>query len=336
MTGFPLSFLMPIDGPLVDAGGTPRFGRHAGYAGRIDWTLLAPPHARSAWWRRFHHKRWQYVALSSPQLFCGIAVVDVGWTSTAFAYAFDRAHRRLVAGYSRDGLPGMGARVAHGLHEPTRFRFLKERIEFVPLADRGGYRLSLRCGRFAIDAEMACPPPEQLLLAVGPVDRGAVHATQKSGALACSGTVSTAEGTYGLDGATASLDYSNGLLARETSWRWASAHAPHIGFNLQAGYFGDAENVLWLDGRMYPLGAAQFDHDAADPAAAWTIRTADGVLDLHFEPEGWRREDKDLLVAASRYLQPIGRFSGEVRLPGMAPRRIADLVGVTENHFSRW
>ena len=46
--------------------------------------------------------------------------------------------------------------------------------------------------------------------------------------------------------------------------------------------------------------------------AAWQLRTEDGLLDLTFRPEGLRREDKNLLVAASRYVQPIGVFSGWV------------------------
>ena len=61
------------------------------------------------------------------------------------------------------------------------------------------------------------------------------------------------------------------------------------------------------------------------------------MLDLHFKPEGARREDKNLGIAASRYIQPIGTFSGWVRTSAQAPKRIvAQLAGVTESHRSRW
>ena len=44
-----------------------------------------------------------------------------------------------------------------------------------------------------------------------------------------------------------------------------------------------------------------------------------------------------LLVAASYYIQPIGTFSGTVKAaPDAPPRRVEQLVGVTEDHRSRW
>jgi hypothetical protein len=142
---------------------------------------------------------------------------------------------------------------------------------------------------------------------------------------------------YALDAAWASQDHSNGLLPRDTRWLWASAHGERVGFNLQAGYFGDSENALWLDGRLIPLGAAQFQFDPADTQAPWQVRTDDGLLDLHFQPEGERREDRNLLVAATRYVQPVGTFSGTVRAAADAPaRRVEGLLGVAEQHASRW
>ena len=59
--------------------GNPSFGRFAGAATRFDWSVLSAPHARSRWWRRFHHKRWHYTAIATDQLFCGIAIVVFIW-----------------------------------------------------------------------------------------------------------------------------------------------------------------------------------------------------------------------------------------------------------------
>lgn len=314
---------------VVDASGQPRCGRFAGLAREVDWSALAPPFARSAWWRRFHHKRWHYVALSTPEVFCAVAIVDVGWTNTAFAYVFDRRARRLVAEFSQDGLPGLTAALADRAQDASRFRFLHTAIEVGP------DHLRLRCRDFSIDATFAGAAP--VLLAVGEPAGGAVHATQKSGGLAMQGTVSVRGTTWTLDGGSASYDYSNGLLARETAWRWASAHAPGLGFNLQAGYFGASENALWIDARLWPLGPAIFDYTPGDASAPWHVRTEDGLLDLHFTPEGARSEDKNLVVAASRYVQPIGVFNGWVRAGADAePVRVVNLAGVTEDHFSRW
>lgn len=319
---------------IVDAGGQPLFGRFAGSAQVFSHAALAPPYARSALWRRFHHKRWHYVAMAAGDLFCAVAIVDLGWTSTAFAYAFDRRARKLLASFSQDGIPGWSAKLADNAGGASRFRFLSQHIAITP-DGQGGHALTLRCGRFAIDARFAGATP--MLLAVGAVEGGSVHATQKSAGMALSGQLQADGRRFSLDGGVASVDYSNGLLARETAWRWASAHDLRLGFNLQAGYFGAKENALWLDGQPIALGAACFEFDSADPMAPWRIHTDDGLLDLQFRPEGMRRADKNLLLAASRYVQPIGTFSGWVKpCPNGQPVAIKSLVGVTEEHHSRW
>ena len=63
---------------VVDANGQPAFGRYAGQAASFNWDALAPPYRRSAWWRRFHHKRWHYAALACDDVFCAVAIVDLG------------------------------------------------------------------------------------------------------------------------------------------------------------------------------------------------------------------------------------------------------------------
>lgn len=326
--------LPPAPPDIAGPGGMPAFGRFSGMARRFSHAALAAPYARSAWWRRFHHKRWHYVAMARGELFCAVAIVDIGWTSTAFAYVFDRRQRRIVVSFSQDGVPGLSAALAPNADGASSFRFLSQRIAIGP-DGQGGHTLALRCRRFEIDARFSGSSP--MLLAVGAVAGGAVHATQKSAGMALDGELRFDGRTESLAGGVASVDYSNGMLARETGWRWACAHNLRLGFNLQAGYFGENENALWLDGELIALGAAHFAFDAADPMAPWRIHTDDGLLDLQFTPEGMRREDKDLLIAASRYVQPIGTFSGWVRpCPNGQLVEIHTLAGVTEDHHSRW
>lgn len=320
---------------VLDGLGQPHMGRFSGQLAQIDWSGLQAPYQRSRWWKHFHHKRWQYVALATEQLFCGIAIVDLGWTNTAFAYAFDRRLGKEVASFSQDGIPGLSCKVGDGVGEPCHFKFLRNRISMQCHSQQ--FHLYLDCGPFQIDAQFDMQGSAPLLLAVGPIERGAVHATQKSSGCRLHGSVKIEGKHYDLQDGVASFDYSNGLLARDTEWRWASAHDLEVGFNLQQGYFGQQENVLWLDGQLYPLGKAQFDFDLVNPLMPWHITTDDGLLDLHFQPQGARHENKNLLVASSRYVQPIGTFSGWVKAHAQASaRRIDDLVGVTEDHRSRW
>ena len=91
-----LHALPPAPAAVADAAG-PAHGRYAGRIARIDWAAL-PPGQRPGWlWRRLHHKRWHYVGLGNNAVFIGVAIVDVGWAASAFAYLFDRQARTLRA-----------------------------------------------------------------------------------------------------------------------------------------------------------------------------------------------------------------------------------------------
>lgn len=339
----PANYLPPAPAQVLSTEGQPRSGKYAGAPNLIDWSSLALPYRRGKLWQALHHKHWHYVALATDEIFCGIAIVDVGWTNTAFAYVFDRQEGKLIASYSQDGLPGLTAKLKQ--HPATgaasRFQFLGNKICFQHLLASGQmqdqFQLQLQCGSFNIDALLDASQAAPSLLAIGEVQGGTVHATVKSAGMPLAGEVRVGSRCFSLQTGTGSYDHSNGFLARETGWRWASAHALDVGFNLQAGYFGSNENALWLDGKLIGLGAAQFDFDASQAMADWHIYTDDGLLDLYFRPEGFRAENKNLIIASSRYLQPIGVFSGWVRASVDSPRQqIEKMVGVTEDHFSKW
>jgi hypothetical protein len=328
--------MTPAPAQLV-VDGAAAVGRHAGRIARLDWSGLRPRPAW--WWRRLHHKRWHYVGLGDAQVFVGVAIVDLGWAASAFAYLFDRDSRRLLADWGQEGLPGLQARVSDaplaGADSAFRGPGARLSLRHEGMSDRLRLRVDTRA--LQVDATLALAGMAPPLLAVGPVQGGLVHATQKTSALPVRGWAEAQGRRFDLDGAWAAVDASNGLLARDTAWRWASAHGPGLGFNLQQGYFGGQENTLWLDGRPQALGAASFEFNAGQPLAPWSIRTDDGLLDLVFTPEGARAADKDLGFAASRYVQPVGRFSGWVKASAdVAARPVRELLGVTEDHRSRW
>lgn len=316
--------------------GAPAHGRYAGSIDRLGWRELGASHRRGPLWMRLHHKRWDYVGIGNERLFIGLAIVDVGWTGTAFAYLFDRQQGRLLADWSQDGMPGLQVRVGDAPLQgaAASFRGWRSRLD---LQERdGALQLQVKIPGLRLQAELAMPqaPP---LLGIGPIAGGIAHATLKTSAMRVQGWAEAGGERFLLDDATAALDASNGLLARETAWRWASAHSPQLGFNLQQGYFGAQENALWLDGELIPLAAAEFAFDPRAPLAPWRLRTEDGLLELSFSPEGLRAEDRNLGIAASHYVQPIGRFDGFVRASAQAPARaVRHLLGVTEDHRSRW
>lgn len=317
---------------LVDAGGRFLSGRYQGATGAPAWRRLAPPDGRNPVWRRLHHKRWHFVSLVTDELFVGLTIIDIGWSNSSFAYAFDRRRGEIVEAFSPVGLPGLTAFVGATAEEGAWFAMPGRRIA-IEADGAHGHRLRLRAGRFRIDAEYGGAGPR--LLAAGPVrDGGTVHTTRKSPGLALTGTAEAGGRRFSLDGGVASYDYSNGLLGRRTAWRWISAQSRTLGFNLQSGYFGDAENALWLDGELYPLAAVEI---AVEPGGAWTMATRDGLLDLRFVPEGTRRDDKNLLLAGSCLTQHVGRFDGWAKAaPDAAPCKISGLTGLAEDYSARW
>lgn len=317
--------------------GLAQHGQYAGLIDRLDWSGLQTAQPKSALWRRLHHKRWQYIGIGSDDVFVGVAIVNVGWCQTAFAYVFDRRRRRLLADWSADGLPGLNGGVSD---EPvvgatSWFKSFGSSLSIHHEADALHVRVD--AGGIQLQAALSLKDAPDFLLAVGPIEQGVSHATQKSPGLMVSGQLVVAGQKHTLDGAIGCLDSSNGLLARDTAWRWACAHGPGVGFNLQDGYFGNNENVLWLDGQLMVLGRAHFEFDAAQPLKPWRVYTDDGLLDLSFNPEGARQEDRNLLIAASHYVQPVGTFHGWVKAHAMAQAKlVTGLLGVTEDHHSRW
>jgi rRNA maturation protein Nop10 len=164
--------------------------------------------------------------------------------------------------------------------------------------------------------------------------------TQKTSCIPVQGEVQAGGRRFGMDGAFASLDYSHGLYARRTRWRWASAcgrtsSGERVGLNFADGH-NEVENCVWLGGELLVLAPARFEFDPADPMKEWRVATADGRVDLRFTPEGLRREDTDLKLAVSRYVQPIGSFHGTLLGPGGRRVEVAGLPGVTEDHEAVW
>lgn len=329
--------LPPVPASLCDSNGQPCFGRYAGLPDSLDWQGLHSSWRRNPLWQRLHHKHWYYVGIVTEQLFCAVAMVDVGWISTAFVYVYDRRQQRMLADLSHDGLPGSRADIDTGLGPGSRASFAHGPAQIDWQRESGGYRLTLRWGQLKLDAWLDDSRAGAPLTAIGRPEGGTVHATCKSAALRLQGQLVCGGQQFELDGGVASFDRSHGFLARETSWRWAFAQSEQFGFNLQSGYLGEQENCLWLDGQLIALAAVSFEFDPANPLTPWQISSSDGLLELEFRPLACRTQNKNLLIAVSRYQQPLGSFHGQLRGSATSPaRRVDGLAGVTEQHFSRW
>jgi Protein of unknown function (DUF2804) len=323
---------------LVESG-SPVEGAWAGAIGHVGFEGLGAEYARGPLDRRLVEKRWQALFLATPQVMVSLAVVDAGYLSSGIFAVFDRGARRLLLD-SSPVLPPLFARVEEEPNDGMRAVLTGPRIATRIERSAGRVLATARWGSAALDLSLdarAAPPPLSAALRLGP---GRFNFTQKLIGLPAEGEIRVGNTRFAVRGELAGLDFTHGHLARVTSWRWAFASARQggrlIGFNLSEGFMQSFENAAWVDGAPCAVGAVRFDFEPSAPLAPWRIRSDDGSLQLTFQPEGFRSQNVDLKLIASKYLQPYGVFSGH--LTTAAGERVAldALPGVTEDHTARW
>jgi hypothetical protein len=285
-------------------------------------------------------KRWIYLGVYDPRFVFGVAAVNIGFASNAFAYLGD--------------IGGRGPRAWSAVGAPWSARADRSNARWsaggntfsieLPEGGRAGHaRGSLDVGggeKARFDLALAAPDARSAMTCVAPAGddaRGRWIVTVKDSTLTATGTVRWGAEERAVS-APAIFDVTDAYAPRHTVWRWASfAGRDRAGrraaVNLCALHNDSErarENVLWLDGAPRALGAVHFHFDASAPGSApWRI-AGDGV-DLRFEPSGMRVGHEDLVVVKSRFVQPYGLFYGEVR--GV---RFEGVPGVVEDHDALW
>jgi hypothetical protein len=292
-----------------------------------------------------HRKRWIYVAVASEEILAALAVAELGYVATSFAFVYERASGRLLADRSAMAPPFMvrvGDRAGEG--HATRFRAPGASVRVERAAGAGAYAVDAEFRGLKLWAHLdaaAAPPALSAVVPLG-VTRGGqlVNATEKRALLPVRGDVTVAGRRFSLDGALAGYDYTHGLLARHTAWKWAFGlgHArggERVAFNLTEGFVGERECAAWVGDALVPLGAARFEFAPERPLDPWRVRTDDGAVDLRFVPGGMHAERKNLGLVASRFVQAAGAWSGLLRVPGHE-LALEGVLGVTEDQDVLW
>jgi hypothetical protein len=312
-------------------GGAPHFGSFAGGLPKLE----LGPTGRSALWNLAHAKRWTYAAVADESVFAAAAVVRLGYASTALAFALDRRTGRMLFDRSVMGPPtaatftddGAGRRSGRFRWGPAGFDLGDARVT-VDFKGRSPFHIGVRAG-------VPSAPP---ISAVVPIVDGYASATEKRIADA-EGEVVAEGKRFLLSRATVGLDHTAGFLARHTEWRWAFGFgyagdpAVKVGFNLVAGFVGEGECAAWVGEKLVPLGEGRFTY--GDPRSPWRVTTSCGALDVLFRPSAMHSEEKNLLVARSHFVQPVGAFEGTLRV-GNRTIELKNIPGVTEHQDVLW
>jgi hypothetical protein len=318
-----------------------RPGSYRGGIPRVD----PGPLAKGAVFRVAHEKRWVYAAVAVEDLLVGMAVVRLGYAANAFAFAYDRAASAMVADFTAT-TPAFAAHVGDTGRDGcmARFRWVGANLSCERGEGERDYRLEVAAGDLRISARLSTegiPPGIGAVAALEGPPEDLFNATEKLVLLPAVGEVIARGKHYSLDGGLGGLDFTFGFLARRTQWRWAFAlgrarSAQRVALNLVQGFVGPAECAVWVDGEVFPVSGGVITYDEQNPLAPWQVRTADGEIDLRFEPGALHAEEHDYRVVASRFIQPAGSFSGTVRLPGRAPLELDRVLGVVEDQAVTW
>lgn len=343
-----------VPNAVVNSSGAPRFGTYRGELPMIALRRLSGEFEPPWWKEKIRRKRWKYTMAVTDEVLMGQAVVDGQYFSNAFYYVVDLFKEEMIAKGSFVGIPSLQGDVNDypGRGHEARFRCPGVELRIERGADGGAYqwrsKLSplrlMQPGGLQMEAQMEPRGGAPALTAIAPVgEGGVVNITQKWAGLPLSGHLRVGTRTYRLDGGLGGLDYSQGILARRTAWKWAMAlgylsDGRRVGINIVAGFNDDHptanENGLWIDDRLIPLGRARFEFNVDDPSQSWTVYTEDKNLELYFQPYYVHREDKNLGVITSHFIQPAGRFEGRLKLDGKVHHLF--LAGVTEDQDVRW
>jgi hypothetical protein len=335
--------LLPPPATLAAPGGGLLHGRWGG-ALREDPLLLAPRAGRT--------RRWCYAAAGDDRVRVGAAVVVLGPLAVAFAWA--HVDGRTVSLDRRVPLrrgtwvartPAGGA----GRHTADEVLLLggDGSIELdLPLDADGGYDGARpapgdrTAERLRARVEVTADVTPLLLTTETP--GGGWNCTVKAAGTTVRGTVAVGDHEWTLsERAGGWRDWTSGRQDRTTVWRWAAAagHASdgrRVGLNVGTGLnaAGDGEDVCWWDGVPVPLRVNTLrPRSESDAAGAWEV--GGPGWHLSFEADGVRAKHERLPLVVSRYVQPIGTFTGTLPDPDGRPREV-HLTGVTEDHLAIW
>lgn len=339
---------------LINNQGQPSYGvfqEPIEFINHMDFDLRNPMDRKlSSWAKKLKFNQFQFLGLINPELIIGIAIVDLKVGGNSFIYLYETATGKfeefsfinpLALNTKIDLRPNDGDSV---------FYKGKNSVEIKATSTPGVRSVTVRlAGKkgqpdLTIDALIDESTEYNPLSMCSRAGYSGWVFTQKANALICTGDVHWQGQHYNLSelNTLASVDWSCGYMRRETFWNWGSLSCTledgrRLGFNLAAGVneTGTSENALWLDGKMHKIDMVDFKFDRYHQDHAWTMRSNDGTIDIHFEPAGNRKEKMNAILVASNFTQYFGKFFGDIKVDGETIHLTGEW-GFAEDHYAKW
>lgn len=338
-----MAALGPAPATLYTAAGDIADGHYSGAV--ADPALRLPAFLGS-----LRQKQWHYLSLATEHHLVALAVVQLRYVANCFVYVVDLRWPDQL--WQTDGLSpfGLAARfAATSQRGATTWR--SGQTSVTVMAAESGWQIDLDVALQGPNGQTrqlvgkAQLQADQAFSLIHRLPNGHSAYTRKDAGMAA--TVDLRFGEQQLVSvALATSDWTQSLAMRVTRWNWASLvtrlpDGRRLGCNLSAQVYDDAaghgrENVVWRDGRMTVLGGVRFTLPEDPTQQPWQIASLDdGAVDLTFTPLGARRQNLDFGLVTSRFVQPYGRFAGNLVVSG---EKIAldGAVGVVEDHLAKW
>ncbi len=324
---------------LVQPDGRVAFGWWREAVGDLGLSQLRIPDplggVKPGWQRIFRFKRWEFWSLDLGHVLIGLALVDLGYARSMFAYVAEPALNKLRSMQVKaPGLKSLGI----NLHWPEGFQsgktLLQTRRGYVQvMAQAHELNLCFDLPELAVKGDLRMERVEPLSLCVPAGATGWTY-TCKEVAMRMTGSCEVDGQSCDLSRALASVDRSLGLMRRETAWQWCSlmgwqADQPY-GLNAALGVneSGQTENAFWLDGRLCKLDSVSF-HQTGQGCFVSGTHVA-----LNFNGMSQFNDHFDLGLLASRFTQWQGRYRGVIYRNEQS--YAIDAQGLWEDHFVRW
>ncbi|MGZ9897508.1 DUF2804 domain-containing protein [Shewanella gaetbuli] len=329
---------------LIDSDGQPHYGLFDGVVNSLNvkafkyYNEMDKPASILAKYLDF--KQFQFVSIVTQRYVLGLAIADIRYAASSFCYLYDiKANRMVESAWLRP--LGIGCQLSHSPFEgKAKVGSSAHHFEF-DIVD-GCWHVNIQLTNIQAKLKLLAPPLSLPLSLCTPTGYNGWTYTQKHNALAVTGQLTIHQEPQPLQNALASYDFSAGYMREKTAWRWASLNAmtPQgaIGFNLAAGVneTGNTENVFWVNGQRYFLGAANFHFNRHISDGFWQISTNDGRVDVIFRSLNCRKEKLNLGFIKNNFRQYIGYFSGVVIGDDGVKYQINNQLGLTEDHFAKW
>lgn len=303
-----------------------------------------------AWGRK---KRWDYWAVTAPDLYVAMTYADVDYLGTASVWVCQPSTGLAVAvdkivpfgrGFALPDEPCTGHMVADvgGLH--------LEIDERDPAATRlRATSATSKLGPLDVDLTVARPDGHQSTNVVIPWSTKRFQYTSKQNTRPATGTVRVGEHTFDLGGpanpAYGTLDLGRGVWKYRTNWNWAAGSGTNaegrtvglqFGGKWTAGT-GHTENGLCVDGHLTKIhDELEWAYSWDAPMEPWRVRDPGGLVEATLTPAYDRYSKTSLGILSMEVHQVFGTWSGWLVTEAGERVEFDGVVGWAEEARNRW